>query len=195
MFTIESVEIDSSIPYIKFACDLEKCHGACCTLKGGKGAPVLDSEIQELENAYPFIQSMLPKKHRETIELYGLYEGEPGNYTTMCVGDRDCVFVYYEGSIAKCAFERAYLEGIIQWRKPLSCHLFPIRVDRGIVHYLRYARIAECDPALARGERDTLYLSTFLREPLVRLYGNKWYTSFEQFCTHCRISQLKGSSM
>ncbi|MCX7985160.1 MAG: DUF3109 family protein [Bacteroidetes bacterium] len=188
MFLLDTIEIDEVIPYVKFACDIEQCNGACCTLKGGKGAPLFDSEIFEIERAYPVIESLLPIDHRTTIERYGLYEGTPGNFTTMCVNDQDCVFVYHDGPVAKCAFERAYLNGQIQWRKPLSCHLFPIRVDRGTFTRLRYEWIGECEPARVKGERESFYLSTFLRESLIRLYGKQWYEYFEKFCDDCRSS-------
>lgn len=189
MITFNNIIIDETIPHIQFACDLQACKGACCTLKGGKGAPLLDSELQEIEKAYPIVRSYLPPEHIETIEENGLYEGWEGNYTTMCRNDRDCVFVFYEGTIAKCAFERAFFDGKISWRKPISCHLFPIRVDRGITLRLRYERIAECDEALKYGNKENIFLVHFLKEPLIRLLGEEWYKKFETFCTTVRQSQ------
>ncbi|MBP8976636.1 MAG: DUF3109 family protein [Bacteroidetes bacterium] len=183
MMSIDNIIVDDTIPQIKFACNLSACKGACCTLKGGKGAPLLDSEIEEIENAYPFVQNLLPKEHLETIERDGFYEGNSGNFTTMCFNDRACVFVYYDGENAKCSFERAFIDGLIKWRKPISCHLFPIRVNYfGFLQQLRYERIRECNPALERGARESIYLSQFLKEPLVRCYGLQWYSRFEEFC-------------
>ena len=100
----------------------------------------------------------------------------------MCFNNRACVFVLYEEGIARCAFEKAFLEGRLKWRKPLSCHLFPIRIDRGMIHRLRYERISECDSALDCGEQKNIYLSDFLKEPLVRAFGSTWYEDFHFKC-------------
>lgn len=183
MIRIQNIDVDEAILRLQFACNLQVCKGGCCTLKGGKGAPLLDSELQEIKKAYPLIRPYLPPDHIETIEHFGLYEGWPGNYTTTCKNDKDCVFVYYEDTIAKCAFEYAFLKGITSWRKPLSCHLFPIRVDRGVTLRLRYERIAECDKALAHGKHHSIFLTQFLKEALIRSFGQTWYDEFDSFAT------------
>lgn len=180
MFEIQQSIIEDSIPQIKFACNLSACKGACCTLPGGTGAPLLDDEIEQIEQAFPIVKPSLPQEHIETIERYGLYEGKPGSYTTMCFKSRACVFAIYEEGIARCAFEKAFGKSKLQWRKPISCHLFPIRIDRGMAERLRYERIAECDPALNRGEQEQIYLSTFLKEPLVRAFGSSCTRIFNQ---------------
>ncbi len=128
MLEIRQTIIDDNIPHIKFACNLSVCKGACCTLAGGTGAPLLDDELEQIENAFPLVKSLLPKEHLEFIKQFGLYEGESGFYTTMCFNNRACVFVFYEEGIARCAFEKAFKAGKLKWRKPISCHLFPIRV-------------------------------------------------------------------
>ncbi len=182
MFEIQQAIIEEPISRIRFACNVSACKGACCTLAGGKGAPLLDDELEQLECSYPIIKASLPQEHRETIAQFGLYEGASGSYTTMCFNNRACVFVIYEDGIARCAFEKAFREGKVQWRKPLSCHLFPIRVVRGITNRLRYERIAECEPALNRGELEEIYLSNFLKEPLLRAFGSSWYMDFQHAC-------------
>jgi hypothetical protein len=182
MVEIQQAIIDDSIPRIKFACNLAVCKGACCTLAGGTGAPLLDDELEQIECAFPIIKSSLPKEHLDSIAQFGLYEGRPGFYTTMCFNNRACVFVLYEHGIAKCAFEKAYREGNLKWKKPISCHLFPIRVSRIAQKRLRYERIAECNSAIDRGENEIFFLSAFLKEPLIRAFGLAWYEEFQLTC-------------
>ncbi len=104
-----------------------------------------------------------------------LHEGTPGDYTTTCVEDRQCVFVTYDGPVAKCAFEKAYLNGEIEWRKPISCHLFPIRVKKSGNDVLWYELNNECSPAVERGNREQIPLTEFLRDALTRKYGEARY--------------------
>lgn len=186
MFEVRQALIDHPVARVKFACDLLACKGACCTLPGGKGAPLLDSELQQLEDALPIVRSYLSKEHLAAIAQNGLYEGKPGFYTTVCFNNSACVFVLYEAGIAHCAFEKAFSEGKLKWRKPLSCHLFPIRVDHGLIERLRYEHIMECEPASKRGEQEQIFLSDFLREALLRAYGQEWYQDFLSACNNER---------
>jgi hypothetical protein len=182
MREIHKTVIDDSVTKLKFACDISTCKGACCTLAGGTGAPLLDEEIEQLERSFPVVKQSLPAEHLEAISRFGLYEGRPGRYATMCYNNRACVFVTYEEGIARCSVEKAFLDGKLQWRKPVSCHLFPIRVDHGAKDLLRYERIPECSPALCRGENEQIYLSSFLKEPLIRSFGFAWYADFQTMC-------------
>ncbi len=186
---IQKKHISPDIPRVQFACDLSACKGACCTMPGGLGAPLLQQETDEIANAYPIIKKYLSPSHRDAIERQGLCEIRYGAFTTPCVNRRACAFVTYEGAVAKCAFEKAYFKGEIAWRKPISCHLFPLRVDYGLHQRLRYEKIVECDPARERGEREQVYLSDFLRESLIRVYGEPWYREFHAACESIRISK------
>ncbi|HEY4612810.1 MAG TPA: DUF3109 family protein [Bacteroidota bacterium] len=190
MFLIQETIVDGSIATTKFACDLERCKGACCTLHGGRGAPLLESELDEIRNAFPAVKKYLSEKHLQTIETHGLFEGGPGDYSTACVDNRACVFVTYEHGIARCSFEKAYLNGEVSWRKPSSCHLFPIRVDSRERKHLRYEFLAECAPALERGEREGIFLSDFLDDALTRELGNEWYTEFSEYCRTVRQQEF-----
>jgi hypothetical protein len=178
MFLIKETMVDGQIATMKFSCDLGRCKGACCTLQGGRGAPLLDHERDEIRTAYPVVAKYLNPEHLQAIAARGLYEGRAGSYTTACVNDRACVFVTYEDGIARCSFEKAFLNKEISWRKPVSCHLFPIRVDQGPRERLRFEFLAECAPALERGEREGTHLSDYLREALTRVYGPEWYKEF-----------------
>ncbi|MFQ5797631.1 MAG: DUF3109 family protein [Bacteroidota bacterium] len=175
MFVIGEVTVTSDIATANFACDLSACRGACCCISGRRGAPLEDEEIHEIEKVYPAVAKYLSEKHREMIGESGPYEGTPGDYTTTCVEDRECVFVTYDGPVAKCAFEKAYLNGEIEWRKPISCHLFPIRVKKSGDDVLWYELNNECSPAVERGNREQIPLTEFLRDALIRKYGEVRY--------------------
>lgn len=182
MFVIGEAVVDNAVARASFCCDLQKCKGACCTLEGGRGAPLEDDEVLEIEKAYPIVRQYLDERSIRTIEKEGLYEGSPGNYATTCVEHRQCVFVYFEDGIARCSFERAFREGKLEWRKPLSCHLFPLRIRRGEWETLRYEMIDQCAPGRARGAAEAVKLYQFLREALIRKYGERWYAKLQSVC-------------
>lgn len=186
MVSIQNTTIDTTIAVARFACDLAQCKGACCTMPGPKGAPLMEEEIDEIEKAFPIIRKYLNDEHLRAIDAQGLVEGSTGVITTTCVDHRACVFVTYENGTAKCSFEKAYFKKEIAWRKPLSCHLFPIRIDHGFREQLRYESISECSPALNRGEAEGIFLSDFLKDALIRLYGEKWYEEFAKACASQR---------
>ena len=186
MFSVRDITVGGSIADVKFACDLSRCKGACCTMPGPKGAPLTEDECQEIEKVFPVIRKYLNEDHLRTIDEHGLVERSGGEITTTCFDHRACVFVTYENGIARCSFEKAFFNGEIGWRKPLSCHLFPIRVDHGFDDYLRYESIPECRPALERGQGENIDLSDFLKDALIRLYGEDWYAEFHQECASRR---------
>jgi Protein of unknown function (DUF3109) len=175
LLVIDNVAVEGSLLTRKFACDLLKCKGACCSLPGGRGAPLLDSELDEIQETIPAVLPMLSEEKRKAIEQSGFYEGEPGDYATTCIDDEDCVFVYREKGVAKCAIERAYNEGKVSFRKPISCHLYPIRVNKFGGDVLRYHEIPECKPAIIRGESENMSVVEFLKTPLIRKYGEEWF--------------------
>ncbi len=177
MFTILDTTVDDALANTHFACDLGACAGACCTMPGGRGAPLLESEVEEIEAATPVALKWLSERNRGMIALNGAVEGRPGDYSTQCIDNRDCVFVYYEGAVAKCAIERAYFSGETTFRKPISCNLFPIRVhDLSDGSFLHYEKISECRPALTRGRADGVKLYIFLKEALIRAFGEEFYS-------------------
>jgi len=190
MILIQKTLVDEPVASINFACDLKACKGACCTMPGGRGAPLEDSEIEEIERSFPAIRKYLSKDHLARIEQLGLVEGTTGDHTTPCYDKRACVFVAYENGIAKCSFEKAYFNGEISWRKPISCHLFPLRIDRGARELVRYEFLAECQPALERGRIEHIALSGFLKEALLRAYGEQWYREFLATCDSWRERRL-----
>ena len=182
MFVIGEAVIDDEVAHASFCCDLVTCKGACCTLEGGRGAPLEDDEVLEIEKAYPIVKHYLDEKNITTIEESGFVDGSPGDFATNCINNHECVFTYIDDGIAKCSFEKAYLNGELDWRKPISCHLFPIRIRRGGSDTVRYEQIAECSGGRTHGELKDIKLHDFLRDPLVRKYGKRWYESFVLSC-------------
>ncbi len=164
--------IDDNVKTTQFACDLNRCKGACCTLPGGRGAPITDAECAEIERASPIAMKYLSEKSRTRIAEAGLWEGEDGFRALECIDEKDCVFVFYENTIAKCALERAYLNGETTFRKPPSCNLFPIRIARERdAEHIYIEHIPECVDGYRNGEKLKIRAVDFLREPLIRAYG------------------------
>lgn len=183
MFAVDNILISDELLDAPFACNLGACRGGCC-VQGDAGAPLEPDERAELERALPKVWKYLPPEARAVIDGRGVWEEvEPGRYATTCVGAGACVFVTYEGPVAKCALQKAYLEGRIDFPKPVSCHLYPVRTETyGTYEVLNYEQIPLCDPARTWGCRSGVQLVDFLRAPLVRKYGQAWYEKFVQTC-------------
>jgi len=172
---LEKYIIDDRIFSVKFSCDLGKCKGACCTLKGAGGAPILNEEVKIIKKNLPVVEKYLSKENIDVIEKQGFLVGEKDDYSINSVDYKDCVFVFYEEGIAKCSFQKAYNNGETDFIKPISCHLFPVRIygrDRKII---RYEELYECGDALDKGESENLSVFEFAKIPLEREYGKEFY--------------------
>ena len=167
----------------KFVCDLNACKGECC-VSGDSGAPLHRKELKILDAVYPAVKPYMNAKGIAAVEKQGSYVlDSDGDYTTTLVSDgAECAFVYFdEHHIAKCAIEKAYYDGKIEWKKPISCHLYPIR----ITEYKEYDAINYhswhiCKPACECGKALDVPVFKFLKEPLIRKYGEDWYKELEQ---------------
>lgn len=180
------IQIDDTVISVdclgeKFCCDLDACKGACC-IEGDEGAPVEEDEAAALEAALPSVWPWLSEQARAVIERQGVvYADGEGDVVTSVVDGKDCVFTCYDGrGRCLCALERAYREGKSPLRKPLSCHLYPIRLKKiGGCVALNYDRRTACRMAVAKGGRLNLPVYRFLKEPLVRRFGEEWYAELE----------------
>lgn len=181
MVVIDTVLVDEHVFETPFLCDVTACKGACCTMKGGAGAPLLDSEVQMVRDAVVPASKYLATHSLEALAAQSSVVGTAGDYTTLCIDDADCVFVFYEQGIAKCAIERAHANGETPFRKPVSCHLFPVRVADFGGPYIYYEEIPECRPALAHGKATGVTAFQMLREPLIRAFGEEWYAQALDF--------------
>lgn len=171
---IDDVIVNPEILETKFTCDLEKCKGACCTVESEYGAPVTQDEIDKINGKLHVIKEYLPKKHVDVIESNGFWEEKFGQLMTQSVDNKACVFVYFDNGIARCGIEKAYEEKKVNFQKPISCHLFPIRISRFGGDVLRYEEYSECTPALEKGLETNLSIFEFCKDSLKRLYGNHW---------------------
>ena len=161
----------------KFLCDLGACKGACC-IEGDAGAPVELDEVMELEAVLPVIWDELAPEARAVIEKQGVvYTDEEGDLVTSIVNNKDCVFTCYdEKGCCYCAIEKAYREGKTDFYKPVSCHLYPIRIgDYGPYKAVNYNRWDVCKAAVLLGKKENLPVYQFLKEPLIRKFGEEWY--------------------
>jgi hypothetical protein len=170
-------QVDLELKSTLFECDLSVCKGACCTMPGAAGAPILQSEIAELEKALPVVEKYLQKAAAQVITDKGVWQREPdGSLTIPAIAGRDCIFVTYDGDVALCGIEKAYRAGELDWPKPISCHLFPIRIYPTVKageYELLYEEISECRGGVKRGKREKVRLVDFLEGPLSRAIGSE----------------------
>jgi hypothetical protein len=165
-----------------FICNLEKCKGACC-IEGDSGAPLNEDELAILEEIYPKVKPYMTAKGIEAIEQQGTSVKDfEGDYTTTCVDtNKECAYVTWENGITKCAIEKAYEDKVIDWKKPISCHLYPIRLTQyPEFDMLHYDRWSICSDACTFGNEHKVKVYQFLKEPLIRKYGEDWYEELEE---------------
>lgn len=175
MIVIDDVIVDDETLRAKFRCDLERCKGACCVV-GELGAPVASEEVERIEGLLDKVKPLLPEANRKTLETKGVYEAHQGSLFLATVDGRECVFASFdEKGIATCNLEKLYLNGESDFQKPISCHLFPIRVRRRLgMEALVYMQIDECEAGRQCGEKEKINLPEFLSPALERKYGAKW---------------------
>lgn len=189
MFKVRNTILSEDIATAKFACDLPKCKGACCVV-GDAGAPVSADEIPVLKKAYRKLKNELRPRARQVVEEKGLIQGNNRDgYELACTDGKECVFVTYtDDGVAQCAIQKAFFEGRLNWEKPVSCHLFPVRLKR--INDFDYANFeyvpSLCSAGCAKGDREGTYLSEFLKRPLIRRYGIEWYKEFQEACDRIR---------
>tara|TARA_B100001115_G_scaffold179818_1_gene171203 strand:+ start:991 stop:1572 length:582 start_codon:yes stop_codon:yes gene_type:complete len=161
----------------QFVCDISACKGACC-VEGDAGAPLTDNELDVLPYIYNEVKPYMRTEGIAEIEKQGFYvvDGD-GDNTTPLVNNKECAFaVFDENETARCTIEQAYNDGKIDFKKPISCHLFPIRIkEYRDFDAVNYEAINICKPACDCGEQLQVPVYSFLKEPLIRLYGKEWY--------------------
>lgn len=183
MLAVENILISENVLEKKFVCDLNACKGECC-VAGDSGAPLEKEELQIIDDILPKVKPYLRKKGLAAIKKNGPYvvDGD-GDYTTTLVSEgAECAFVIFdENNIAKCAIEQAYYDNKVDWKKPISCHLYPIRVSQ-LKNYtaLNYHHWNICKPACECGKKLDVPVYKFLKEPLIRKFGEKWYKTLLQ---------------
>ena len=184
MVAIENTLLSDELFEEYFICDLAKCKGACCQ-DGDVGAPILAKEIERIEKALPIVLPLLPSKNKNHIQKNGFYEydDEFGN-VTQCLDNNLCVFgVVGKNGALKCSFEIAYEKGLTDFKKPISCHLFPIRISDSNFEgkeFLNFEpRETSCASACILGMKLKIPVFLFLKEPLIRKYGDAFFKALE----------------
>lgn len=177
MLLLDNVYIDEDVLEQQFVCNLDACKGACC-VAGDGGAPLETSEAVALEELYPSIKPYLTKEGRAAIEAKGkAVQDEAGEWETpLLEGKGACAYAIFEGGIAKCGVERAWQDGKIEFQKPVSCHLYPIRARRKAnIEYLQYERWDICNPACANGQKLGVSVAEFTKDAIIRKFGSAFY--------------------
>lgn len=180
MLQIGKTIISLDVIQKEFCCDLDKCKGGCC-VDGDSGAPITPEEAQLIEKMYPDFEEYLTDQNKAEIKKQGfsVTDGD-GDLVTPIVGSNECVYTYTDDSdITKCAIEKAYFEKHIAFRKPVSCHLFPIRVtEYKRFDAINYQQLDICKSGRECGKSNGIPMWQYLREPLIRKYGQEWYKDF-----------------
>ncbi len=184
MLEIQNTLVSLDLAEQFFCCDLDSCLGECC-IEGDAGAPITEEEKQKIEEILPEIyDELLPAAKREIDSNGVAYIDEEGDLVTSIIDGRNCVFTCYEaGGMCHCAIERAYRQGRIDFCKPVSCHLYPLRLTEyptfTAVNYHRW-KICKCAELLGRKNGVRLY--QFLKGPLERRFGKEWYAELCEAC-------------
>ena len=175
MLSIDHVIISDEVLNQRFACDLFVCKGMCC-VAGDAGAPLEEEEVGILEDYLDDIKPYMSKESVQLVEQNGVFDYDiDGVLVTPLINDNECVFTYFESSIAKCAIEKAFEEGKTDFKKPISCHLYPVRVKKfDYYERLDYHRWDVCECARKHGKRLKISIFDYLSEPLARRYGKGW---------------------
>ncbi len=198
MVIIGNTVVSLDILEKEFCCDLQTCRGCCC-IEGDAGAPITDEENRRIEQLLPVLLPQMTKQARQAVEERGIsYRDPEGELVTQIVDGKDCVFSRVDhNGWCYCLIEKACREGKTDFLKPVSCHLYPIRVkefpargDADAMSALEYHRWDICHCARQLGKKQHIPLYQFLREPLIRRFGQQWYDELcltaEQWKKQCQ---------
>jgi len=178
MIKVGEVWVSDDIKEVEFVCHLEKCKGACC-VEGELGAPLEEVELQTMKDIQEAVKPYLTEAGIQAIAEQGPYIlDEDGDFSTPTISGKECAYAIYDNSgILKCGIEQAYLDGKVSFRKPISCHLYPIRITKNKKGFeaVNYHKWSICSAACAYGKSLQVPLYKFLKDPLIRKYGQDWY--------------------
>lgn len=182
MFQLDKTIVSEEILEKEFVCNLSSCKGACC-VDGDAGAPLEKEELKELEQILPILKKYLRKEGLDAIEKQGPYTtNDDGEHETTLVNGADCAYtIYDEKNIAMCGIEEAYNQGEINFKKPVSCHLYPVRIKQySEFAAVNYDKWEICDPACSLGKELAVPVYKFVKQALERKFGKVWYAELEK---------------
>jgi hypothetical protein len=193
MIAIGDVLVSDDVVSARFVCDLNACKGGCC-VDGDCGAPLTVEETLILEEIYPVVKPYLKDEYIAEIERQGTHTTDDEfGYVTPTIGGGVCTYAYTdEQGIVKCAIEKAWLDGKVTFQKPISCHLYPIRVTEqpGYVAVNYEPRTKLCRPACKLGSKLKVPVYKFLKSPIIRKWGETFYEALDATAEH--LAALKG---
>ncbi|MCC6385619.1 MAG: DUF3109 family protein [Bacteroidia bacterium] len=181
MIPVGKTLVSDDVISVKFVCDLNKCKGACC-VEGESGAPLEKEELKRLEEIYPVVKAYLTEEGIKAIEEKGFYQiDNDGDFVTPLIGSQGaCAYTIFENGIAGCGIEKAFNEGKIKFCKPISCHLYPVRISKyKSYEAINYHEWEVCAPACKLGKKLSVPVYRFVKDALIRKYGEKWYRELE----------------
>lgn len=184
MLMVQEILVSDDVIEQQFMCNLKACKGACCW-EGDFGAPLEEAELKTLNRIYDQLTPYLTEEGKKVIEEKGKYTyfEEPQEYGTPLLENGACAYMTYdENGVAQCGIERAYKEGVVDFKKPISCHLYPIRVNKdenGFFEALNYDRWDICSAACAKGKETQIAVYQFAKDALVRKYGLAFYEELD----------------
>jgi len=185
MIRVKDVILSEDIATAKFACDITKCKGACCVV-GDAGAPVDREEIPVLNKAFKKLKDKLDPRAHRVVEREGVVQGDSeSGFQISCIDTGECIFVEKkENGVATCAIQNAYYRKEFSWEKPISCHLYPVRLKKiAGFEYANFEYIPSlCSAGCENGEAESTRLYEFLQKSLTRRYGEAWYEELKKTC-------------
>ena len=189
MIAIDNVLISDEIVQEHFVCDLNVCKGGCC-VDGDAGAPLSKEELKKIDEVYEGVLPYLTEESKGELQRQGRYvHNKEFGWVTPTIASKVCVYgIKDKNGIVKCGIEQAYNDGKVAWKKPISCHLFPIRIQQSKnkqTDYVNYEpREDLCSAACKLGEKLKVPVYVFLKDALTRKYGTEFYETLEATANH-----------
>lgn len=192
MLQIDNTIVSFEVLNNNFVCDLTKCKGACC-VEGDSGAPLTNNEVEILDTLYSKIKPFMRDECIKEVEIQGTWViDSDGDKVTPLRNGKECVYVYFNNKIAYCAIEKAFNEKKINWQKPISCHLYPIRISKfEKLEAVNYHKWPICSNAIVKGNKKNIKLFEFLKPPLIQNYGINWYNELKLAAELLHSNNLK----
>ena len=181
MIAVGNTLVSDDVLKESFVCNLTKCKGECC-VSGDSGAPLEVPELKILDEIYSKVEPYLSEKGKEAISNQGKYIKDwDDEYTTPLIEGKECAYTIFEGGVAQCGIEKAYLAGDISYKKPISCHLYPIRITSyDGFDAVNYHEWNICSDACSLGKSLKVPVFSFLKEPIIRKYGEGYYEELQE---------------
>ena len=181
MFQLGKTIISEDILEKEFVCNLGACKGRCC-IDGEAGAPLEEEELKMLMDNFPKIKPFLREEGIAAIEEQGLFTTTEGEYGTPLINGKECAFVIFDkNNIAKCGIEEAHNQNVTSWKKPISCHLYPVRIMNYSEFFaVNYHKWPICNDACTLGKELKIPVYKFVKDALIRKFGKDWYEELEK---------------